>query len=559
MLVVGGGINGAATFWDLAQQGLSCALIDAEDFGAGASSASTRMAHGGLRYLETGQFRLVAEATRERDRLLSNAAHAIVPLEVTIPVFSYLRGLAGSLGKILGRQTRLPQRGLVLVEVGLALYDMLGRRSRALPGHRLRLAAAARQRFKGLHPAACGTSSYFDARISHAERIAFELVEDGMTAGLRCLALNHCVLDRFENGRAVLRDALDGGTFQLRPQVIVNAAGAWIDEVNERLGAPSRLIDGTKGSHLVLDHPELLDALAGSAFSWDDGGGRMCVMYPFGGRVLLGSTDIRVAHPEAAVSDPDEVAYLLAAVRLVFPWIDLDETHIRFAFCGVRPLPRSTQKDTVNISRDHSVHVQPAAGDRPPVLSLVGGKWTTFRAFAEQAADRVLGLVGQPRRASTADLRIGGGKDMPRQPDRRAALVAEIASRTGLSQERAADLLGRYGTHASRIAAHCAAAPDTPLPDAPDYSRREIDWIVRHEMAVSLADILLRRTILGVSGRLTAPLVREVSSIMKVALGRSEADAVAELENFTARLAARHMLTLTVPSLPEPRPAMLPA
>ena len=551
-LIVGGGINGAATFWDLAHQGLSCVLVDAEDFGAGASSASTRMAHGGLRYLETGQLRLVVEATRERDRLLVNASHAVEPLEVTIPLFSMAGGLWGSFGKLFGRQTRLPQRGLLLVELGLILYDMLGRRSRALPGHQLRFAAKARQRFAGLHPAVRGTASYFDGRISHAERIAFELVGDGMKAATApCVALNHCALQSCQDGRVMLRDTLNEQAFVLRPRIIVNAGGAWIDEINARLGAPSSIIDGTKGSHLVVEHLVLFQALSGSAFSWDDGRGRMCVMYPLGDRVLLGSTDIRIGHPDAAVCDPEETAYLLAAVRLIFPWVDLHESHIRFAFCGVRPLPRSQQKDTVNISRDHSISIEPAMDGRPPILSLVGGKWTTFRAFAEQATDRVLALVEDRRRMSTATLAIGGGGGLPRDPAGRTALIDEIANSTSIGRERVATLVGRYGMRAAAIASHCALGLDEILADAPDYSRREIDWIVRQEMAVTLADVLLRRTVLGVSGRLTGPLIRQVSSIIAAALSRGEVDARRELDRFVSLLAKRHGLNIDLESATE--------
>jgi len=198
VLIVGGGINGCATFRELALQGVRCLLIDREDFGAGASSASTRMAHGGLRYLENGEFRLVAEATRERNRLLRNAPHAIAPLQVTIPSFSILGGLAQSAAKLFGIERKIPSRGMLMLKLGMALYDLLGRRQAVMARHRMTYAGGVRALLPDLHPAVRGVASYYDAVISHAERIAFELVADGLAANPACRALNHCALLRGE-------------------------------------------------------------------------------------------------------------------------------------------------------------------------------------------------------------------------------------------------------------------------------------------------------------------------------------------------------------------------
>jgi glycerol-3-phosphate dehydrogenase len=530
VLVVGGGINGCATFRELALQGLRCLIVDREDFGAGASSASSRMAHGGLRYLENGAFRLVAEATRERNRLLRNAAHAVSPLLVTIPSFSVFGGLAQSVAKLFGIARGIPSRGVVLLKLGLALYDFLGRRQAAMGRHRMTFGAAARALLPDLHPAVRGLASYYDAKISHAERIAFELVADGLAANPRCLALNHCALLQGDGPRLVLRDLLGGRDHAVAPRLVVNATGAWIDTTNQRIGAMRPLIGGTKGSHLVLDNPALHGAMRGRAFSFDDGGGRMCIAYPLGEMVLLGTTDIRVADPDAAVCDEAEIDYLLGAIRVIFPMIEVGRAQIRFRFCGVRPLPRSATAATVDISRDHSiVRREPDAAAPYPVLSLVGGKWTTFRAFAEQAADQVLAALGASRTRGTRDLPIGGGRDFPTDAGARRAWIERVGTTTGCASARVDALLSRYGTRAEDVAAFCAAAPDRPLAGAPDYSEREMLFLVRHEMAATLDDIVYRRTTLAMWGRLSFPLLCDLAGIVAQARGVAAAGLLHDL------------------------------
>lgn len=558
VLIIGGGINGAATFRDLARQGLSCVIVDAVDFGAGASSASTRMAHGGLRYLETGQLRLVAESTRERDRLLVNAAHYVKPIEVTIPLFSVVGGVRGSFLKLLGRETRLRHRGLLLVKTGLSIYDFLSRRSRALSRHRISSARSSLKRFPGLHPSLRGCATYYDAAVSHAERVALELVSDGLSANHDCIAVNHCAVEGLEDGAVTLRDGLDGSRYQVTPRIAVNAGGAWIDRANARLGVTSCRISGTKGSHLVITNDVLRAALDGSAFSWDDGNGRMCIMYPIGGSVLLGSTDIRVDDPDRAVCEQDEVDYLLAAVRLIFPWIDVREDEIRFRFCGVRPLVYSDAQATVNISRDHAICEEAPGAGRPfPVLSLVGGKWTTFRAFAEEATDRALALIGRGRTSSTVDLPVGGARGLPADAGGRRELARRTAERTGLVPDRVEELLDRYGTRGLAIAEACAAQGDEPLPDALDYSRREIAWLVSNEMAVSLGDVFFRRTIIAISGRLSDSLIVAVADILDEVLGRTSLERARDQAAFARELEDRHGVRL--PSSAAFAPAATPA
>jgi glycerol-3-phosphate dehydrogenase len=522
VLIIGAGINGAATFRDLALQGVRCAIVDREDFGAGASSSSTRIAHGGLRYLENGEIGLVAESTRERNLLLHNAAHSASPLLSIIPSFSLFGGALGTIGKLIrkGRGSATRSRGLLLTRLGLVFYDWLGRKQRVLPKAALYWGDASRQLLPGLHPAVRGFVSYYDAKVSHPERIAFELVADGLAANPDCLALNHCEFDRHRAGEVFLRDRLSGHELIVMPKLVINACGAWIDLVNQRIGPTPPLIGGTKGSHVVIDNARLREVIAGRAFLFDDGSGRMCVAYTLDNMVLLGSTDARIDNPDEAVCDDQEVEYLLGAIRLIFPFVEVRRDQIKFRFSGVRPLSRSRSEDTFNISRGCSIARRDADPTTPfPVLSLVGGRWTTFRAFGQRATDRVLAELELSRRQSTENLPIGGGNQFPRDDEGRRRWAAQVANDTGLVVTTVEELLARYGTRARQVAAFCAAGSDAPLVDAPEYSEREIAYLVQYEMAATLEDIVFRRTTLAVWGRITFQMLCRLAAIAVQARG----------------------------------------
>ena len=231
--------------------------------------------------------------------------------------------------------------------------------------------------------------------------------------------------------------------------------------------------------------------------------------------MILGSTDIPVDDPDDARCDDAEVAYLLAAVRIVFPTFEVGREHVRYRFCGVRPLPRSGAATPGSVSRDHSLVRWPSSPGRPfPILSLVGGKWTTFRAFAEQVSDQVLAELQVPRRVRTKRLAIGGGREYPATQAARDAWCARLASETGLPLPRTAILLTRYGTRARAVAARCAAPGEVELTDAPDYSEHEIRFLIGQEMAVTLQDLIHRRTTLAIEGRLTLPLLQRLSGLL---------------------------------------------
>jgi glycerol-3-phosphate dehydrogenase len=519
VLIVGGGINGIGLLAELALQGIDVLLVEKSDFCAGTSSAMTRIIHGGLRYLENAEFRLVRESLQERNRLLKNAPHYVKPLATTIPIFSWTAGVFPAIRNVLGWPAKPGNRGALLIKTGLMWYDFLAGRQSPLPGHRFRFRRAALALRPALNPEVICTATYYDAKITHPERLCLELVQDAEAACGGARALNYVRPESAAGGTVVLRDEVSGETCEVRPRIVVNATGPWIDFTNRGLGRDSGFIGGTKGSHVVLDHPELVEATGDEMIYFVNRDGRICIFYTVHGKIIAGATDIPEEDPDA-VCDEAEVDYILEAMRQAFPSIRVDRRHVVFRFCGVRPLPRSDAPTPGQISRDHSYPVLPPGnGIDFPIYSLVGGKWTTFRALAEQVCDEILRVLGRPRIRDSADLPIGGGKGYPRMPEG-----------TGLPRERLAELLERYGTGADKVAAYLEAGPDAPLACHAGYSRREIEFMARYERVVHLDDLILRRTLMGLLGEVNGPLLEELADIVSPVLGWSKQDAADEVE-----------------------------
>ena len=542
-VVVGGGINGISTFRELALQGVRVLLVDRGDFCGACSSAPSRMIHGGLRYLENGEFGLVREALHERDALLRNAAHFVRPLPTTVPIHHVFSGLLnGALG-VLGLRNRPAERGALAVKIGLSLYDLLSGGRRAMPQHTFRGRRETLALWPDLPPSVRFSATYHDAWISHPERLGIELIRDGLSANPDACAVNHLGVVGREAGRLVLSDTLSGERIAVETELIVNATGAWVDETNDVLAPdgerPAPLVGGTKGSHLVLDHPELSAALNGHMIYFENVDGRVCILFPYLGRVLLGSTDIRVDRPANVRCEDDEVDYILKSLSYVFPGIAVRPEQIVYRYSGVRPLPHSEAGFTGRISRDHLVTELP--GD-PPVLCLVGGKWTTFRAFGEQAADRALDHLGMNRKLRTAARPIGGGAGFPLDEAGRLALVASLAQSADVSSSRAAHAVDHYGTRAAEILAFCRDAGDAPLAGT-CYTEAELRYLTRYEHARTLSDLLQRRTSLAITGALSSAMIARAAAILGEELNWSKEQADSEEARFRGALARDHGLS----------------
>ncbi|MGO7908955.1 FAD-dependent oxidoreductase [Rhizobium leguminosarum] len=538
--VIGGGINGISVFRELSLQGLNVLLVEKHDYCSGASSALSRMVHGGLRYLENGEFKLVQESLVERDRLLRNAPHHVAPLPTTVPVFDIFSGLGNGIVRFLGLSRRPSRRGAVAIKAGLSIYDFLTRKRALMPRHQFRGRRTTLAKWPALNPDIKSSATYFDAWVSHPERLGIELLQDGLSAKFGAMALNYAELRRTEDGQYHVEDQIGGASVAVEPALIINATGGWIDIANQTLfsleARPAPLMGGTKGSHLIVDNADLRDALAGHMIYYENEDGRICILFPYLGKVLVGSTDIRVDDPETVRCEADERDYILQSLAFVLPDIAIRPEQIVFQFSGVRPLPASTDSFTGRIPRDHFCTVVEPKDGGPPVLCMIGGKWTTFRSFGELAADMALKRLGRQRRITTTDRPIGGGRAFPANAP---VWLTQVAASKGLSIRRMAELFARYGTDAEAVAGFIAAAPDAVLPHA-GYSVRELQFLICGEAVEHLDDLLLRRTTLAVSGELTLDMMDAALDLLAQEKRWALVHRARERDRFLTLLTERH-------------------
>jgi glycerol-3-phosphate dehydrogenase len=547
VLIVGGGINGIGVFRELALNGVDVLLVERSDFCSGGSAASSHMAHGGIRYLENGEFRLVREAVRERNLLLQNAPHLVKPLPTTIPIFKYFSGLLNAPLKFLGQLNKPSERGSLVIKIGLMLYDAYTGRQRTVPRHVFLSRKKALEKWGRLNPEIVNTATYYDGAILQPERLAIEVMLDAEAENSSAHALNYMSMVGGMEDTIILRDELTDENFDVKPKLLINASGAWVDASNRKLGLSSRFIGGTKGSHIVVKHDELREAIGGHEFFFENNDGRIVLIFPLYDRVLIGTSDIPIDDAEDVRCTEEEIDYFLGMVKRVFPDISLTRQNIVFQFSGVRPLPHSGAKTTGQISRDHSIEVLSGEWTNLafPVYSLVGGKWTSFRAFSEQTADKAFEHLGVKRTKETRSLAIGGGRGyLPDSADLQRQ-IESLSAWTGVARERLKTLFERYGTRAEAVATFMNGGTDRLFPSLPGYSLRELLFVVAHEKVVHLDDFILRRSMLAMLGHLTREMLDELAGVLANLLGWTREQREAEVARTLSILADRHGVILS--------------
>ena len=520
VLIIGGGINGLSTLRELALAGVRATLVERGDFASGASAGSSHMIHGGIRYLENGEVRLVKESLQERNRLLDNAPHYVKPLGTTIPIFSTFSGLLSApLRLITHRSTSTKERGALLIKVGLVLYDLFGRKKGTLPRHEFHGARKTLRHYPQMNPDVTYTAHYSDACVEQPERLAIDVLRDALSAGDHIRAVNYMEAVGHHDGAVQLRDTISGREFSLQAGLIINATGPWVDRTNDALGIASSYMGGNKGSHIVVENQELFDACKGREVFFENDDGRIVLILPILGRVLIGTTDIPVTHPDEAECTEEEIDYFIELTAHVFPGIPVDRSQIVYRYTGVRPLPAAGDLTPGVVSRDYRI-VKDSAGETE-VLSLVGGKWTTFRALGEHLAATARELMNVSAGPSTENMAIGGGKNFPRTNSARRQFLDQ--HRGSIAHQRAEVLLDRYGTVCTDILAELNRHGDDPLTALPSYSRQEIEWLVQHEWVETLSDLVKRRTPLAFSGQAPESVTKELAAVVGALRGWSAA------------------------------------
>jgi glycerol-3-phosphate dehydrogenase len=471
LLVIGAGINGCGIARDAALRGLRVALVDQSDIASGTTSRSTRLIHGGLRYLEHLEVGLVRESLHERERLLSIAPHLVHPLSFFIPIYERDR------------------RGPWTIRAGMLAYDALSFKKSEERHHMLdpedataREPGIAREGLKG-------AAVYFDAQVEYAERLALENALDAYDQGAS-IVLHRRVESLIVAGGRCRGVRLEGGG-EIRADLVVNVAGPWVDSV---LGPHERrpLIGGTKGSHLVVGSFEGAPA---EALYVEAADGRPYFIVPWNDLYLIGTTDTRYRGDlDHVVATDEEIEYLISATNEVIPDARLSREDVLYTYAGVRPLPW-TEGSEGAITRRHIIHDH--APEVEGLLSIIGGKLTTYRHLAEQAVDAVFAKLGRRGSAcSTARLPLPGGAVADWETFRTRFLRS-----AGLPRAVAERLLRIYGARAEDV-----LSIDPELLEVIDPSTgalaAEIVHSVRTELASSLADVLARRTMvtLGPTG-----------------------------------------------------------
>jgi glycerol-3-phosphate dehydrogenase len=523
VVIIGGGMAGAGVARELALRGVSVALVEKGDFASATTSQSSKLIHGGLRYLELFDFGLVRESLRERETLRRLAPHLVRPLPFLVPIY------------------RDSSRSLIKVRIGLKLYDWL------TPGR-------TRERYRvlravdalSLEPALRagdlrGAGYYFDDLLVFPERLCLENILSACRLGAR--AFNYTqVAEIARDARGGItgvraRDLLTGKVATLGAQVVVNATGPWVDELRAAAGVSERgpqILRRTKGIHCLL--PRLTDrAIYHSTL--DD---RMIFVIPWREFSLIGATDTDFnGDLERLHATGDEVAYLLGEIRKVLPDPRVALDQVLYTYAGVRPLSFEKGKRESDVSRAHKV----VAEERGRFLSITGTKLTCFRSLAEELGDQVVRTLGRHAASRSERIALDGTDDEAPQTEAHAWLdVSGEVAATGLGRDTLETLVSAYGrgwTRVLALAGKVAGGTERLCPSNPDIVA-QLHHAAQDEMAVSLQDVMLRRTGIGTSRCQGEDCVESIGRRMAQLFGWTPRRLDAELEAYHAHVTRSH-------------------
>jgi len=506
VVVIGGGINGVAIARECARAGKRTLLIEQNDFGSGVTSRSTRIIHGGLRYLEHGELDLVRESVRERERLLRERSNLVQPIH-----FLFL----------LNENSR---RSALKVRAGLWLYQRLARRKSSdlseMEIVRIQRALDSGHQWLMLN--------FEDAQCEFPERLTAEWMLEAAAAG--AVVRNHCEVLAVDigQGRArgvLLRDRLTGKDQRVDASWVINCTGPWVDRICQRSTVRTKkpLIGGVRGSHIVL--PRFSGAPTAALYT-EAGDGRPVFVLPWNEQILVGTTEVAdTGDPGKTAPSPQEIEYLLQLVSGLFPKARLSAHDIKYAFAGVRPLPNAPGDKPSAVSRRHFLHDHTDEG-AARMISVIGGKLTTAASLARECARKIGIAVQEPKM-----LAVGPGTALDPLLDQE---VTEIARAGQVSEETARGMMAWHGKHAMDIARMALVGADLRAPICPHTSHivAEVVEAYRNEYAVTLADVLLRRVPVALGACWSESCSREAALRIGAVMGWKEQEFGAQLEQF---------------------------
>jgi glycerol-3-phosphate dehydrogenase len=515
--VIGGGINGAGIARDAALRGLRVILLEKNDFGSGTTSYSSRLIHGGLRYLEYGEIPLVFESLHERRRLRHLAAHLVDQIKLTIPIY------------------RESKRSKFIIHLGMIAYDLLSL-GKKMPGHRMLSRRELLEEVPGLREEGLeGGAQYYDAQVSFAERLVLENIISAKEAGAD--VRNYSPVVGIVVKRGVVQglqfaDRASGREVEINVPVIINAAGPWVDRVLATVNREMPVfMGGTKGSHIVVGTFAGAPATAFYVEAHSDG--RPFFIIPWNSQYLIGTTDIRYeGDPGDVTASAEEIDYLLSETNRVFPSAGLTVADIHFTYAGVRPLPKMSKGPESAITRKHIIfrHQKQARG----LISIIGGKLTTYRSLAEQTVDKAATCIdAEMSRCRTRTEPLPGSSGLDAAADR-------IRKVSGLSEKCVARLLSIYGSRSIEIAEQaCDGGVFEYVDESETVPVAEVVHVVRNEMAVTLVDIIHRRTMVGLLPDQGVGMAQRIARIAADELGWDKPEIARQLElldHYNARL-----------------------
>ena len=511
LIVIGAGINGAGIARDAAARGLRVALIEKEDIGSGTSSWSGRLIHGGLRYLEQGDVALVRESLRERELLFRLAPHIVKPVPLMIPFYQHNR------------------RSSLTLRAGMVAYDVLSF-DKSVGRHTVLSRDETIRRFPDINTdGLTGSAIFYDGQVVWSERLCTEVVLAAHSDGAQIYT--HSAVDGFieRDGTVTgvfFTDTLTGVRHALSGRIVVNAAGPWVDKVLGGLKpGQRRFIGGAKGSHLIVD--PFPGAPSDVVYYESRADGRLVLIIPWGDRYMIGTTDQKFDDdPDLAMADTSEVEYLLSEVNSLIPQAKLTDSDILYTYSGVRPLPYIPEKSEWKVPRSHVIHDH--GPERSNLLSIIGGKLTTYRSLAEETVTDVVKRLGLKARACTTARTLFPGARVADTDTFRASLTAATPGATPATVDR---LVAIFGARAAEVLALGRSHPDLLEPFDPDTGATgaELVFTFRHEFCRTLTDALIRRIMVGLNSTCGRDVVDRAAAILAQSEGWDAPRTAAEI------------------------------